>query len=97
MEVTIQDNGQGFDLEKVTSQGSTIKGLGLSSMKERTELSGGSFVIESILEEGNYNLSLMAFIGSHGQLQVLGIQWGKILPVGFIPKKNRLLRMIIGF
>ena len=47
MEVTIQDNGLGFNLEQVNSQESTRKGLGLSSMKERTELSAGSFSIES--------------------------------------------------
>jgi signal transduction histidine kinase len=52
MEVAIQDNGQGFNLKKVISQESTKKGLGLSSMKERTELSGGSFGIESIEGEG---------------------------------------------
>jgi signal transduction histidine kinase len=52
MEVTIHDNGQGFNLEKVLSQESTTKGLGLSSMRERTELSGGSFAIESAEGKG---------------------------------------------
>jgi signal transduction histidine kinase len=52
MELTIQDNGQGFNPEKITSQESTKKGLGLSSMKERTELSGGSFAIESAEGKG---------------------------------------------
>ena len=52
MEVMIQDNGQGFNLESVISQENTKKGLGLSSMRERTELSGGSFGIESIEGEG---------------------------------------------
>jgi signal transduction histidine kinase len=47
MELTIQDNGHGFKLEKAISKESAKKGLGLSSMKERTELSGGSFAIES--------------------------------------------------
>ncbi len=46
LELMIQDNGQGFNLENV-SQENTKKGLGLSSMQERTELSGGSFAIES--------------------------------------------------
>ena len=41
IEMVIQDNGQGFDLEDVT------KGFGMGSMRERTELSGGSFAIES--------------------------------------------------
>jgi PAS domain S-box-containing protein len=39
--LTIQDNGQGFD------QATVKKGMGLSTMKERSQLSGGSFVIES--------------------------------------------------
>jgi PAS domain S-box-containing protein len=41
IELTIEDNGAGFDPE-------TIKqGLGLTSMRERTELSGGTFEVES--------------------------------------------------
>ncbi len=42
----IRDNGQGFDLETVQ------KGLGLESMKERVELSGGRFQIESTIGQG---------------------------------------------
>jgi len=45
--LVIQDNGQGFELEKVLSQGGAERGLGLTSMRERAELSGGSFRIES--------------------------------------------------
>jgi signal transduction histidine kinase len=51
IELTVQDNGQGFDMERETLAGSTLV-LGLSSMKERTELSGGAFTIESIQEKG---------------------------------------------
>nr|NIS61822.1 Two-component sensor histidine kinase [Pseudomonadota bacterium] len=40
--LVIEDNGMGFDLEEASR-----KGLGLSSMKERIELSDGSFTIES--------------------------------------------------
>jgi PAS domain S-box-containing protein len=39
--LTVQDNGRGFDVNKV------VKGLGLSTMMERTELSGGTFAVES--------------------------------------------------
>jgi len=42
----IRDNGQGFDVEKAE------KGLGLESMRERVELSGGEFQIESALGRG---------------------------------------------
>ena len=52
VKLAIQDNGRGFDLEKAISQGNPKRGLGLSSMKERTELSGGSFVIESAVGKG---------------------------------------------
>ncbi len=52
IEVMIQDNGHGFNLEKAFFQETTKKGLGLSSMKERTELSGGSFAIESTEGKG---------------------------------------------
>ncbi len=46
LEFMIRDNGQGFDVE--TAQ----KGLGLESMRERVELSGGEFQIESTLGQG---------------------------------------------
>jgi two-component system, NarL family, sensor kinase len=42
----IRDNGQGFDVE--TAQ----KGLGLESMRERVELSGGTFYLESVIGQG---------------------------------------------
>jgi signal transduction histidine kinase len=44
LELTIKDNGVGFEVNSILSRN---KGLGLTSMKERTELSGGSFTIES--------------------------------------------------
>jgi len=43
----IQDNGQGFDLERFLPRGNPQWGLGLSGMKERAALSGGSFHIQS--------------------------------------------------
>jgi len=52
IELTVQDNGQGFNVEKIFSMESYRKGLGLGSMRERTELSGGSFAIESIQGRG---------------------------------------------
>ena len=42
----IRDNGQGFDVENVQ------KGLGLESMRERVELSGGEFQLDSIIGQG---------------------------------------------
>ena len=52
IELFIRDNGEGFDLESMFSRESSKKGLGLSSMKERVEFSGGSFSIESAKGKG---------------------------------------------
>lgn len=50
--VTLQDNGQGFDVDKIFSMDTYRKGFGFSSMRERAELSGGPFTIESIQGKG---------------------------------------------
>jgi signal transduction histidine kinase len=50
VELTIQDNGHGFDPEEVQKR--YRKGMGLSSMKERAELSGGTFSIQSAEGKG---------------------------------------------
>jgi PAS domain S-box-containing protein len=47
IQLVVRDSGQGFDLEEAFSRKGTAKGLGLDSMRERAELSGGSFSIES--------------------------------------------------
>jgi signal transduction histidine kinase len=52
IELVLKDNGQGFDLKKVLGSEGTKRGLGLTSMRERTELSGGSFAIESAERKG---------------------------------------------
>ena len=46
IELAMEENGIGFDIENVK------KGFGLGSMRERTELSGGTFVIESTKGKG---------------------------------------------
>ena len=46
IELSIEDNGAGFDLENIK------QGLGLTSMRERTELSGGRFEVESVPGKG---------------------------------------------
>ncbi len=46
IELVIEDNGIGFDMESIK------KGLGLGSMRERAELSGGSFDNESVKGRG---------------------------------------------
>ena len=52
IELTVQDDGQGFDLTETLTVEGTRKGLGLTSMKERAELSGGWCKIESVLGKG---------------------------------------------
>ena len=52
IELVIEDNGRGFDVENTLSLENTKRGLGLSSMKERTELSRGAFSIESTKGNG---------------------------------------------
>jgi signal transduction histidine kinase len=46
IELTIRDNGHGVDLDHVR------RGLGLSTMRERAEYSGGAFDIESTVGKG---------------------------------------------
>jgi signal transduction histidine kinase len=48
--LTIQDNGRGFELEETRRR--YRKGMGLTSMRERAELSGGTFSIQSAMGKG---------------------------------------------
>jgi PAS domain S-box-containing protein len=52
IELTIEDNGRGFDLKETLHVDDSQRGFGLVSMRERTELSGGSFSLESVRREG---------------------------------------------
>jgi PAS domain S-box-containing protein len=52
IELVIQDNGQGFDLPQELSVENSRAGMGLVSMRERAEHSGGSFAIESAKGKG---------------------------------------------
>lgn len=48
----IEDNGQGFDLGRTLSTVSSKSGFGLIGVKERIELSGGTFQIRSRVDQG---------------------------------------------
>lgn len=52
IELKIEDNGMGFDLEQTLSPERARRGMGLDSMRERAELSGGAFAVESTLGAG---------------------------------------------
>ena len=43
----ISDNGTGFDFERILSLKSRQRGIGLASMRERAELTGGDFQLDS--------------------------------------------------
>lgn len=52
MELAIEDNGRGVDPRRALDSERSRRGLGLTSMRERTELSGGSFALESAEGKG---------------------------------------------
>ena len=47
VKLTVEDNGSGFDPESSLPQNPTERRFGLANMKERTELSGGNFTVQS--------------------------------------------------
>ena len=47
IQLVVADDGVGFDLERILSLKSQERGIGLASMRERAELSGGSFQVDS--------------------------------------------------
>jgi len=48
----VEDDGRGFDVEDVLSEKDPLSGYGLTAMRERCEIFGGSFHIESHLGQG---------------------------------------------
>jgi PAS domain S-box-containing protein len=52
IQLEISDNGQGFDLAEVEKRALGKNGLGLTSMRDRALLSGGTYEIESIRGRG---------------------------------------------
>jgi signal transduction histidine kinase len=52
LKLCIKDNGQGFDLREALEKTGETSGMGLSSMKERSEHSGGSFSLFSSKGKG---------------------------------------------
>jgi PAS domain S-box-containing protein len=48
----IEDDGRGFDVEEILSEKDPLSGYGLTAMRERCEIFGGSFHIESHLGRG---------------------------------------------
>jgi PAS domain S-box-containing protein len=50
--LSIEDDGRGFDVDEVFSQKDPLSGYGLTAMRERCEIFGGSFHIESHTGQG---------------------------------------------
>jgi PAS domain S-box-containing protein len=48
----LEDNGQGFDIQKVLASDSTQRGLGLAAMDERVRMMGGALQIRSLIGVG---------------------------------------------
>jgi PAS domain S-box-containing protein len=48
----IEDDGRGFDVDEVLSEKDPLSGYGLTAMRERCEIFGGSFHIESHRDQG---------------------------------------------
>jgi len=64
MELLLKDNGRGFDLEKVLGAERTRRGLGLTNMRERIELPGGSFAVDSAQGKGTIICASWALRGN---------------------------------
>jgi PAS domain S-box-containing protein len=47
LELSVKDNGRGFDVPHPVSSETADRGFGLQSMKERVELTGGTLILES--------------------------------------------------
>jgi signal transduction histidine kinase len=52
IELMIQDNGRGFEAQEILSGAKITMGLGLGSMRERTEAADGVFAVESAKGKG---------------------------------------------
>jgi signal transduction histidine kinase len=52
LELRVEDNGRGFTASDYLSEKSGDRGFGIAGMRERTELSGGQFRIESAPHQG---------------------------------------------
>lgn len=62
--LVVQDNGIGFNIQKAGSSDDPMSGYGLQSMRERTEISGGIFEIDSQLGLGTRVKILLPLVQS---------------------------------
>lgn len=57
--LAIEDNGCGFDVEEMLSDKDPLSGYGLTAMRERCEIFGGSFHIDSQIGKGTKILAIL--------------------------------------
>lgn len=50
--ITLADNGKGFEIEEIINRPPDHKGIGLTAMRERAKMLGGSLDIESNVGKG---------------------------------------------
>lgn len=63
LELRIEDDGKGFDPSQLRSEKAGMPGFGLTSMRERTELSGGTFILTSAVGKGTLIRAVWTGIG----------------------------------
>lgn len=72
--IIVDDDGDGFDVRTVFDQHSVNEHLGIHSMKERVEMLGGVFTVESRLGEGSTvfaRLPLVTFSSKEGDMEAV--------------------------
>ena len=57
--LSIEDNGRGFDVDKILSNKDPLSGYGLTAMQERCEIVGGSFKVNSNINRGTRIIALL--------------------------------------
>lgn len=68
LQLSIEDNGRGFDLACISARECSGHGFGLLTMKERARSSGGTFEMKSSLEQGTrIFISWQLISGATGQ------------------------------
>lgn len=74
IQLCVQDNGTGFDLHSAALRKDTGHGMGLVSMKERVEISGGVFSLDSCEGEGTIIMASWppAESAANGRLELSG-------------------------
>jgi PAS domain S-box-containing protein len=64
LELELEDNGCGFDVQKVFQRADPLSGYGLESMQDRVKICGGSFLLDSQPGKGTHILVKLPLGGS---------------------------------